>query len=399
MVCALLQAHWHIGLRLVDTRAEGLLPGLRSRKGLSDWRCDPEVFIVGETDEAVRRESLSRLPELVPSMLPPSPEDASRLHLERCHRILPQDNDTGGFFVAVLELQDCTVMDSTELGHFQGRVAGGRKKKAAKESSASVHVMKELGYNPKRKGQVSASTATSKAGKKGKEGAQRVSKRVREDVAASTSTVIDPPNYQPVDASDLTNICDALHLFHSHPNTSASITCGDNDSASGEISGTALRMVTATSEKAEAEVVSLVSANVLEALLTWAQQVPSLVSAAPGLLVHAGVPVASIAHSDPDQCSLVADGVPSLLPWIKRGTMDRSSEGGSANIATMSADDFRSLCMLRSAATGEVRLGGDMGVLEGLLLAVQDVDIQQVQLAASTRLVVVSWRRLLCFGV
>lgn len=37
-----------------------------------------------------------------PSCFPPTPEEAEKFHLERCMRCLPQDNDTGGFFVALL---------------------------------------------------------------------------------------------------------------------------------------------------------------------------------------------------------------------------------------------------------------------------------------------------------
>ena len=35
-------------------------------------------------------------------MFPPSAEEAADMHLERCIRLLPQDQDTGGFFVALL---------------------------------------------------------------------------------------------------------------------------------------------------------------------------------------------------------------------------------------------------------------------------------------------------------
>jgi 16S rRNA C967 or C1407 C5-methylase (RsmB/RsmF family) len=38
-----------------------------------------------------------------PSCFPPSAEEAEKLHLEHCMRIMPQDMDTGGFFVALLK--------------------------------------------------------------------------------------------------------------------------------------------------------------------------------------------------------------------------------------------------------------------------------------------------------
>lgn len=39
---------------------------------------------------------------MIPSFFPPSEEEAKGLKFERCMRMLPQDQDMGGFFVAVL---------------------------------------------------------------------------------------------------------------------------------------------------------------------------------------------------------------------------------------------------------------------------------------------------------
>ena len=38
-----------------------------------------------------------------PEMFPPTPEEAEKLNLKKCLRILPHQQDTGGFFVALLE--------------------------------------------------------------------------------------------------------------------------------------------------------------------------------------------------------------------------------------------------------------------------------------------------------
>jgi len=38
-----------------------------------------------------------------PSVFPPSPEEATKFHLQRCIRVLAHDNNTGGFFVALLK--------------------------------------------------------------------------------------------------------------------------------------------------------------------------------------------------------------------------------------------------------------------------------------------------------
>ena len=38
-----------------------------------------------------------------PEMFPPTPEEAEKMNIKKCLRILPHQQDTGGFFVAVLE--------------------------------------------------------------------------------------------------------------------------------------------------------------------------------------------------------------------------------------------------------------------------------------------------------
>jgi 16S rRNA C967 or C1407 C5-methylase (RsmB/RsmF family) len=52
-----------------------------------------------ENLEAIPKRMLDRFR---PSCFPPTKEEADRFNLERCIRCLPQDNDTGGFFVALL---------------------------------------------------------------------------------------------------------------------------------------------------------------------------------------------------------------------------------------------------------------------------------------------------------
>ena len=138
VVAELLRRHWSDGLRLVDTRSLGLLPLLQSRPGVSSWHCDESIFLLGEP-KVNHEETLRRIPKLVESMRAPSRDEADLFHLDRCHRILPQDNDTGGFFVAVLEFSDHRA---------------GEKNIPCSSSSVfhydSVEVMKQLGYNPKR---------------------------------------------------------------------------------------------------------------------------------------------------------------------------------------------------------------------------------------------------------
>lgn len=66
------------------------IPGLALRPGLTSWR----VYMKGRWWESAEQGPLSVRSELFP---PPGP-----VPLERCRRLLPQDNNTGGFFVALL---------------------------------------------------------------------------------------------------------------------------------------------------------------------------------------------------------------------------------------------------------------------------------------------------------
>jgi 16S rRNA methyltransferase RsmB/F len=151
-------------LKLVDVEKEGLLPGLKKRAGISDWTCDDDIFTIGEADDAARLASKSRLTPLVPSMYPPEPSVAAQLHLDRCVRILPHDQDTGGFFVAVLEMVgspeeavpivlppvlSCELAGKSSADE-QGESAPDKKKNQTGISEAStLQTFKSLGFNAK----------------------------------------------------------------------------------------------------------------------------------------------------------------------------------------------------------------------------------------------------------
>ncbi|GIX74820.1 hypothetical protein CDAR_73862 [Caerostris darwini] len=85
-------------VELLDVRSS--LPGLKSNPGLYEWKItNKELEVFSKFDEVPEK----NLTHVRPHMFPPSTEVAKELHLEHCIRILPHHQDTGGFFVAVLQ--------------------------------------------------------------------------------------------------------------------------------------------------------------------------------------------------------------------------------------------------------------------------------------------------------
>ena len=88
-------------VRLLDVSHE--LPGLRRRPGVTSWK----VWHRGQWHEdyaSVEERFPQKCPTKLASLFAPVAGDAMHaMHLERCVRIMPHDQDTGGFFVAVFE--------------------------------------------------------------------------------------------------------------------------------------------------------------------------------------------------------------------------------------------------------------------------------------------------------
>lgn len=124
-------------LKVVDSLHNELLPGFIFCPGKLSWENSLDVFSVGESSQEGRKETIMRLPELLPSMIAPSVEEAKSLNLEKCLRVLPQDQNTGGFFIAVLELAEDLTQDE--------RCFFNRNSKIDADKSTSV--MKNLGWN------------------------------------------------------------------------------------------------------------------------------------------------------------------------------------------------------------------------------------------------------------
>jgi len=84
-------------VELVDCSSQ--IPHLKRRPGLKTWK----VYNHKKDHWASSTEELTGKFRELQSMFPPSQEVADNIHLERCMRIYPQLQNTGGFFIAVLE--------------------------------------------------------------------------------------------------------------------------------------------------------------------------------------------------------------------------------------------------------------------------------------------------------
>lgn len=146
-----------LNLQLVDPTQDVArrLPGLKWRPGLTDWKCTNDLMLVGETEKSEVARSKQRLLPILPSMLPPSDSEIlASLNLHRCMRLMPQDQNTGGFFVAILEIVPCASAITVEPSELHLTLLKKRKQKPMEEKSVKASKMRrgdvlvQLGYNP-----------------------------------------------------------------------------------------------------------------------------------------------------------------------------------------------------------------------------------------------------------
>ncbi|EDV92260.1 tRNA (cytosine(34)-C(5))-methyltransferase [Drosophila grimshawi] len=98
-------------LQLVD--ASHLVPGLKYKPGMTDWKlATKEVDSVYTSFEEVP-ENLHTI--IRPSMFPLPPAEISGIGLDKCMRVLPHLQDSGGFFVAVLEKRRALNFEKNDL--------------------------------------------------------------------------------------------------------------------------------------------------------------------------------------------------------------------------------------------------------------------------------------------
>lgn len=122
------------------------LPDLKRRPGLSKWNVIDKQGNIWQSWSEVEEERLRKgsdgLGRLAEEMFPPN--DPERLPFERCMRVYPHLQDTGGFFIAVLE----------KKSEIKARPEGESKKLEPKTTSsildtiAAIEAMPANGTNP-----------------------------------------------------------------------------------------------------------------------------------------------------------------------------------------------------------------------------------------------------------
>ncbi|KAG6977130.1 hypothetical protein JG688_00000650 [Phytophthora aleatoria] len=106
---------WSKGsLELVDV--SNTLPLLKRRPGISTWKVmDSQLKEYSSYENYVEENMKDKIKDKIrATMFPPTEKEAADLHLERCMRCLPQDENTGGFFICLLKKVAPTPDDKDE---------------------------------------------------------------------------------------------------------------------------------------------------------------------------------------------------------------------------------------------------------------------------------------------
>ncbi|GME78194.1 unnamed protein product [Ambrosiozyma monospora] len=84
------------GGKVRTVKCDDLLPGLIRHPGLSQWKVLNKQMEIQEPGTS----------EMLSSFFPPTAEEAAKFNLDNCMRVYPHDQNTGGFFITVLEKID-----------------------------------------------------------------------------------------------------------------------------------------------------------------------------------------------------------------------------------------------------------------------------------------------------
>lgn len=142
-------------LRLVDVSKD--IPELKRYSGISEWKVQERVNKKWFTthDESPESQKLPR------SWFKPSEEESARFNLGRCVRVYPQQQNSGGFFIAVLELDGTPVeVKDLEQKKRHGEEKESQAKRRATDTSEKPEATPEATPEPSTVVPSSVDTAT-----------------------------------------------------------------------------------------------------------------------------------------------------------------------------------------------------------------------------------------------
>lgn len=161
--------HFEGALQLVDVSDQ--LPALKRSPGLKTWKMmsrDGELH--GSYDTVPAEECGRNRRKYVQDFFPLTPERMDELHIERCMRIYPHMQNTGGFFVAVLEkVAPIAVDEQKKAADRAASVAAAMDVKRGSNGSEEKKNGDEGGLAAKR-AKLDDDKATSKASSAGEQG-------------------------------------------------------------------------------------------------------------------------------------------------------------------------------------------------------------------------------------
>ncbi|KAM8719554.1 hypothetical protein ACLKA7_005742 [Drosophila subpalustris] len=120
-------------LELVD--ASHLVPGLKHNPGMRHWQlATKEVDTIFSNFEEVP-ESLHTI--IRPAMFPLPEAEMATIGIEKCMRILPHMQDTGGFFVAIIEKRRALSFEQKDVQDLEQEKASQTDEKPAEETKSA----------------------------------------------------------------------------------------------------------------------------------------------------------------------------------------------------------------------------------------------------------------------
>ncbi|KAJ2616958.1 tRNA (cytosine-5-)-methyltransferase ncl1 [Coemansia sp. RSA 1365] len=143
-------------LKLVDVSTQ--LPALKRRPGLHTWKIMTRDGTNHSSPATVKHGDVSRsVRKNLESFFPLAPARMEELHIERCMRIYPHLQNTGGFFIAVIE-------KVAPISVVEKRVAA-EEKKSATDSSVCLEVEVDTGGQMESVAEVDDSQVAAKRAK------------------------------------------------------------------------------------------------------------------------------------------------------------------------------------------------------------------------------------------